>query len=135
MKEIIEDNNDILAVVVRGGDWPEHLHFHTKDEDFLQVGTWNYPKGKKSSTHTHKIAERMSNRTNEAIFVRKGRLKAKIYSEEDKFLKEVVLEEGDLVIVFGGGHSFEALEDGTKVLEIKNGPYPGLEKDKRDIAV
>lgn len=135
MKEIVEHKGVILAVVVRGDAWPESIHFHTKDEDFLQVGTWNYPKGKKSSTHAHKIAERMSNRTNEAIYVRKGSVSANIYSEEDEFLKEVKLKEGDLIIIFGGGHSFEALEDGTKVLEIKNGPYPGMEKDKRDIEI
>ena len=135
MKEIINDKGAILAVVVRGNDWPESLHFHTNDEDFLQVGTWNYPKGKKSSTHSHKIAERITNRTNEAIYVRQGKLEASIYSEEDSLLKKVTLGEGDMILIFGGGHSFEALEDRTKVLEIKNGPYPGMEKDKRDIAV
>lgn len=134
MKEVIEDKNKVLAFVIRG-NWPAGLNFHTNDEDFLQVGTWNYPKGKKSSAHSHKISERVSDRTNEAIYIKKGKVKANIFSEDDKLIKEVPLGEGDLIVILGGGHAFEILEDGTEVLEIKNGPYPGLEKDKRNIEV
>ena len=133
MKEIIEDKGRVLAVILRGTDFPEGLNFHTKDEDFLQVATWNYQKGRKSSVHSHKIAERMSNRTQEVVYIKRGKVKAEIYSEDDKLLKEVILKEGDSIIIFGGGHSFEVLEDKTQALEIKNGPYPGLERDKRDL--
>src|SRR3989338_3214712 len=126
MKEIIEDKNKILAIVMRDADWPEGLNFHTRDEDFLQIGTWNYSKGKKSTAHIHKISERVSNRTNEAIYIKKGKVRASIFSEEDELLREIILAEGDLIIIMGGGHAFETLEDGTKVLEVKNGPYPGI---------
>jgi len=135
MKEIIEDNNKVLAVVLRDGDWPQGLSFHTKDEDFLQIGTWNYPKGEKSSAHSHRIAERVSNRTNEVIYIKKGRVRAGIFSEKDNLVREVILGSGDLIVIFGGGHAFETLEEGTQVLEVKNGPYPGIEKDKRVVQV
>ena len=35
------------------------------------------------------------------------------------------------MICLEGGHGYEILEDNTRVLEIKNGPYPGPEKDRR----
>lgn len=134
-KETIQDKDKILAIILRNGDFPEGLNFHTKDGDFLQVATWNYPEGKKSSAHGHKIAERMSNQTQEAVYVKGGRVKAEFYGEDDKFLKEVILCAGDLAIIFAGGHAFESLENGTQVLEIKNGPYLGLEKDKKVIEI
>jgi hypothetical protein len=131
-KEIIKDKGQILALILRNGDFPQGLNFHTKDEDFVQLATWNYPKGKRSSLHSHKIVKRVAHRTQEVIYIKKGRVRAEIYNENDKFLKEIILKEGDLAIIFAGGHTFEVLEDNTQVLEIKNGPYPGLKKDKRE---
>jgi len=40
MKEIIKDKDKILAIILKDGDFPEGLNFHTKDDDFLQVATW-----------------------------------------------------------------------------------------------
>jgi quercetin dioxygenase-like cupin family protein len=131
-KEIIKDKNQILVLILRNGDFPQGLNFHTEDEDFVQVATWNYQKGKRSSLHSHKIVKRVANRTQEVIYLKKGKIKGEIYTDDDKFLKEIILKEGDLAIIFAGGHAFEVLEDNTQVLEIKNGPYPGLKKDKRE---
>ena len=38
------------------------------------------------------------------------------------------LQSGDLILLCGGGHSFEMLED-TSMIEVKQGPYAG-EGDK-----
>ena len=37
--------------------------------------------------------------------------------------------EGDFLLLLGGGHSFEMLED-SELIEIKQGPYAG-DKDKK----
>jgi len=37
----------------------------------------------------------------------------------------------ETLILLKGGHGYEILEDGTRVLEVKNGPYPGAEVDRR----
>lgn len=132
-KEIIRDGDVVLAIVLQSGDFPEGLNFHTKDWDFVQVATWNYPKGRRSSTHSHRVVDRIARRTQEVWYVKKGKVKVEIYSEDDRLLAEPVLEAGDIMIIFGGGHASEILEDGTQVLEVKNGPYLGPEKDKRNI--
>ena len=36
------------------------------------------------------------------------------------------LNEGDIILLIEGGHSFEMLEDAV-ILEIKQGPYMGVE--------
>lgn len=33
--------------------------------------------------------------------------------------------------MMNGGYGYRILEDNTKVIEIKNGPYLGAEKDRR----
>ena len=40
------------------------------------------------------------------------------------------LNEGDLAVFVYGGHGYEILEDDTKIIETKNGPFTGVENDK-----
>ena len=44
---------------------------------------------------------------------------------------ELEVKGGDVIILLRGGHGYDILEDGTQVLEIKNGPYVGPDKDRR----
>jgi len=44
---------------------------------------------------------------------------------------ELVIGTGDVAILLRGGHGYEILEDGTEVLEVKNGPYVGADRDRR----
>ena len=48
-------------------------------------------------------------------------------------MAEFNASEGDVVILLRGGHGYDIIEDGTQVLEIKNGPYLGAEVDRRRI--
>lgn len=129
--EQIKDGGTLLALIIPGSSWPEGLKFYTNENDFVQVASWRYDNGKNLPNHLHKIAKRESNRTQEVVFIRKGSLKSRFYNDDGKFIEEKVLKEGDFVINFAGGHGYEILEDDTQVFEVKNGPYPGLEKDKQ----
>jgi hypothetical protein len=44
---------------------------------------------------------------------------------DKSFLGTWILEQGDLILLAGGGHGFRCLED-TVLMEIKQGPYTGL---------
>ena len=52
---------------------------------------------------------------------------------DENFVEKLIAKEGDTLILLRGGHGYKVLEDGTQVLEIKNGPYVGAEKDRRRI--
>lgn len=121
----------LLAKLIRDEDWKEGLHFFSEDCDFVQVGTWYYKKGKLLDNHVHNEVERTSNRTQEVVYVRKGKMLARIFDEEQNEVENIVLVEGDTLIILRGGHGYEILEDGTQILEVKNGPFPGVETDKR----
>lgn len=132
-KEIIKDKNKILALILRNSNFPQGLNFYTRDKDFIQLATWNYDRGKKTLPHAHKIVKRVATRTQEVIYVKSGKIKIEIYTDKDKLCKKKILKPGDITVIFAGGHSFKILEDNTQVLEIKNGPYLGIEKDKKVI--
>ena len=131
--ERIVDGEQTLAIVLRSGDWAEGLNFLSESDDFQQVGTWNYKKGQKLSPHIHLIAPRRVLTTQEVVFVKDGKVKADIYTGQKQFIKSVELHKGDTIILLNGGHGYEILEDNTRVLEVKNGPYVGPERDRQRI--
>lgn len=133
--EKIIDDNLILAEIIRSDDWGEGLNFATSDKDFEQVGFWNYKNGYKLNPHIHLESPRQILKTQEVIFVKEGCLRADIFSQSEKFIKSIELKTGDTAIFLEGGHGYEILQDNTKVLEIKNGPYLDPEKDKRKIQI
>ena len=63
-----------------------------------------------------------------------GKLEATFYDLNDLEIKKVELKMGDCCVCYAGGHLFKSLVSGTKLYEIKNGPYLGGEKDKTYIA-
>ena len=132
-KEVIEANGKRLAIYLPSSSWEKGLTFLTEDEDFIQAGVWEYDKGVKLQPHIHNEVKREISRTQEVIFVKSGKLRAHIYTEDEKLVKTFELSLGDVLILLSGGHGYEILESGTQVLEIKNGPYPGPEVDRRRI--
>lgn len=124
------DGDTLCAIHVTGDEWSPGLNFFSDDGDFVQVGTWNYAAGKNLQQHTHLKAERQADITQEVVFVRQGRMNAEIFGLDQRKLADVLLESGDFLIALRGGHGYQILEDDTQVLEIKNGPYPGAERDR-----
>lgn len=133
--EKIEHGGELLAIIRREGEWPEGLSFCTPDELFIQAGTWQYDAGKDLAAHRHKTHVRAVNKTQEVAYVKRGRIKVKVYTEAGELVAAPELESGDFVILVAGGHGYEILEDGTQVLEVKNGPFVDVALDKEALPV
>ncbi|MFH1947494.1 MAG: hypothetical protein ABIJ23_05070 [Candidatus Magasanikbacteria bacterium] len=101
--------------------------------EFIQVSARNLRSDIKIKSHKHNFQDRTTNLTQEAWVIFSGKLKATLYDLDDSFLEEVILEPGDCIVLFRGGHGLEVLEDNTKFYEFKNGPYYGIETDKQSI--
>jgi quercetin dioxygenase-like cupin family protein len=124
----------VLARLIRSSEIIfNELNFYSLPDEGIQFGTWGYDKGKSLAAHNHKKHDKLSLRTSELIFVLSGGLKVSLYTELDEILSEFTILVGDVLICLAGGHGYEVLEDGTKILEIKNGPYFGTEVDRRRI--
>jgi len=66
------------------------------------------------------------------MICRSGRMRIGVYSKEGAHAGDVVLEPGDLILMYEG-HSIEFLVPGTRCIEIKEGPFPETdEADKVD---
>ena len=50
-----------------------------------------------------------------------------IYTDDQAFLCAREVGSGDVVLLLSGGHGFHLLED-TVLLEVKQGPYVGLQE-------
>jgi len=129
----IRDGDRLLAVVWRDSDWLPGLHFCTPDELFIQVGCWQYPEGKQLAAHRHKIYQRDVTQTQEMVYVKRGRMKVRVYGANAELVAEPVLETGDMAILADCGHGYEILEDDTQILEAKNGPFIDVETDKEQL--
>jgi hypothetical protein len=133
--EYIEHDGELLAIIRRDSEWPEGLSFCTPDELFIQAGTWQYEAGKQLAAHRHKIHERNVTKTQEVAYVKRGRMKVNVYSDAGELIAAPELGAGDFIILAAGGHGYEILEDGTQVLEVKNGPFIDVSVDKEALAV
>jgi hypothetical protein len=131
----VKDGDTVLARHIKAADaWNKPLQFFSEDADFIQVGSWSYDSGKHLLAHTHKVVPRSFDWTQEALFIWKGSIRATIYDLALQPKAEIVAHEGDVLIMLAGGHGYDILEDGTRVLEVKNGPYVGPEADRVRLA-
>jgi hypothetical protein len=123
-------NGLLLARHVILGSFRQGLAFYSQDEEFLQVGSWRYNNGQRLRAHSHNIVPREVNRTNEVVVVLQGAMAARIFDEQREYVETVTVKQGELLILMNGGHDYTILEDDTRILEIKNGPFLGRDVDK-----
>lgn len=113
-----------IALIIRSDYDEPGLHFFTPPTFSQQVAFMRHAKGKKIAPHVHNLSHRQVLYTQEVLFVRKGRVKVNLYSSDHSYLCSRVLSSGDIILLCGGGHSFEMLEE-TAMIEVKQGPYAG----------
>lgn len=130
MREIIKDGK-ILARHILQEDIKPGLISFSNDNEFLQVVAWgHYEKGKYLQDHWHNEFERSAARTYEAVYVIKGAIEARIFDLDLVPVETFPVKQGEILILLESAHGYTILEDDTTVLEIKNGPFMGVEKDK-----
>jgi hypothetical protein len=111
--------------------WSGGLQFFSPEGDYQQVGTWGYEQGKTLLAHSHNEVSREVLWTQEVLYIRAGRVRAEIYNTTDQKVADLEAGAGDILVLLRGGHGYHILQDGTQVLEIKNGPYVGADADRR----
>tara|TARA_R100001086_G_scaffold245370_1_gene176190 strand:- start:124 stop:534 length:411 start_codon:yes stop_codon:yes gene_type:complete len=103
------------------------------EEEYMQVCGRIMEKGFTVAPHKHLQIHRETNLTQESWIIMSGKVKASFYDLDDSFLCDRIIEKGDVVVFYRGGHSLEVLEDNTIFYEFKNGPYFGVSNDKEKI--
>lgn len=129
LEEIRSNDGSIVAIIVNKGFKKDGMNFLTKEDFPLQLGINSYKKGYRIKGHVHLNRSTIINCFQEVVYIKKGRATVQLYDSKNVFLKSIDLATGDLIFLASGGHGFDILED-TTILEIKQGPYFGKEKDK-----
>ena len=128
--ESVTSNGTLLALIVRDGFEPETTTFLTQDHLSFQLGFIRYPSGGEVQRHHHLPISRDVPGTSEAVLVKRGICEVDVYDHGLELIATRRLNQGDLVLLFEGGHGFRVVEDAL-LMEIKQGPYPGPTEKER----
>jgi hypothetical protein len=128
--DVVEADGKVLAYIVRADAAPAKTQFVTPNDTNFQVGFIVYPAGGEIQRHLHKKLRREITGTAEALLIRSGSCEVDIFSDQRELVRSATLRAGDLIVFLAGGHGFRLLED-CVMLEIKQGPYSGLDEKTR----
>ena len=78
----------------------------------------------------HHDVERAIRGTAEVLMVLSGRCHLDIFDSNRARVATTTMTSGDVVLLVSGGHGFRMVED-TLLLEVKQGPYGGLNEKER----
>jgi len=119
-----------LAYIIKAEMNPQETTFLTPPTFKQQVGFVVYPAGGEIQRHVHRPLERHLVGTSEVLVGQRGRCEIDIYNDDRNLVATRELDKGDIMLMVGGGHGFRMLED-TVFLEIKQGPYTGMDEKER----
>ena len=130
--ETVEHEGLAYALIIRSDATSEaKYNFLTDSANPLQLGMNFYKAGEVIKAHYHLKRQIETNSiVQEFILIGAGRALLRLYRAEDQSeFTTRQLGTGDMVLLLAGGHGFD-VQDDTKIVEIKLGPYDGKSKDK-----
>lgn len=128
--EWIKNGEQVLGLIISGDYVPAKTEFLTPDSYKQQLGFIVYPKDSAITPHIHYEMERTLHGTSEVLFLRQGHCQVDFYLNDKSHFCTRDLKTGDVLLLVSGGHGFRMIED-TTLLEIKQGPYIGLQEKER----
>jgi hypothetical protein len=128
MIEEVLKGKEVIAIIIRSSYDAEGIKFLTPDSFSQQLAYMKRPSGYYIAPHVHNDVVREVHYTKEVLFIKKGKVRVDLFTDDRKYLESRVLLSGDVILLAQGGHGFEMLEE-TVMIEVKQGPYVG-EQDK-----
>src|SRR5450759_2182404 len=97
-EEIVID--DQLCAIILPADFAEPgIQFFTSSDLSQQLASMSYSAGKVIPAHTHNLVRREVSYSQEALFIRKGKVRVDFYTQRQEYRKSRVLSAGDVVPV------------------------------------
>ena len=127
---VLSRDGDLLAYIIRASFSSDITSFVTPPEHNFQVGFVVHPQGAEIQSHLHRTIDRHISNTSEVLVVRKGNCEIDVFDNQKRLVETLQMTPGDVMVMISGGHGFRMLED-TVLLEIKQGPYIGIEEKER----
>ena len=130
--ETVERGGVAYALIIRSQATSEaKYNFLTDPANPLQLGMNFYKAGDVIKAHYHLKRQLETNSiVQEFLLIGSGKALLRLYDAGDQSeFTALHLDAGDMVLLLAGGHGLDIEED-TKIVEIKLGPYDGKSKDK-----
>lgn len=125
----IKYKNNTLAIHFKHQKEMEGIKFLTPTNYPLQIGLMEYKEGKEVPPHIHRDLKYNVNTTQEFLYIEKGSADIVIFNKKWEEIEKLTLKKSDFILFVSGGHSVK-INKKTRILEIKQGPYPGDKQAK-----
>jgi len=123
--KIFDNSHKLVAEIIKFNDIQSERLFYTNENQDFQFASFSFKQNTEVARHIHNKQERKINTTSEVIVLLQGGLDVDIYDNNKNLIKNMLLEQGDSIIFYSGGHAIKANKD-SKFIEVKQGPYNPL---------
>ena len=127
--EVVEHNGTRYAEVIRADVTVEKTRFFSPAESSFQFGLLAHQAGYLEEPHYHREFSRTVADLQQMFVVQKGVVGVRLYCDDGAFLREIVLNPGDAIVLIHGVHAIRVIED-MQCISVKQGPFLGVEFDK-----
>lgn len=127
--EAIEYNGIKYAEIIWAHISVEKTTFFSPPESSFQFGLLAHEAGFIEPPHIHKPVKRVIDDLQQMFVVQKGVVAVELYNDDKQMIKEVILKQGDAIVLIHGIHAIRVIED-MQCISIKQGPFFGDENDK-----
>jgi hypothetical protein len=127
--EKIEYNGVAYAEVIWADTRVEKTTFFSLPESSFQFGLLAHKAGFVEPPHYHRPVTRTINDLQQMFVVQRGVVAVQLYGDDGELLREVVMNQGDAIVLIHGIHAIRVIED-MQCISVKQGPFLGTEQDK-----
>jgi hypothetical protein len=127
--EAVEFDGKRYAEVIWADTRVEKTTFYSPPGSSFQFGLLAHAAGFVEAPHYHREFTRQIDDLQQMFVVQRGVVAVVLYGDDGRKLREVVLRQGDAIVLIHGVHAIKVLED-MQCISVKQGPFLGVEYDK-----
>jgi hypothetical protein len=127
--EQVEYANIRYAEIIWGDTTVDHTTFFSPAESSFQFGLLAHKTGFVEPPHFHRAVARTITDLQQMFVVQRGVVAVQLFSDDLVLLREVILRQGDAIVLIQGVHAIRVIED-MQCISVKQGPFMGTELDK-----
>jgi hypothetical protein len=132
--EVIERDGRRYAEIIWADTVAEKSVFFSPSSSSFQFGLLAHGANYTEPPHYHPRIERRIDDLQQMFVVQRGVVAVDFFTDEGDRFREVVLRQGDAILLIHGAHSIRILE-AMQCVSVKQGPFLGAERDKVEIDV
>jgi hypothetical protein len=127
--EAIEYHGKRYAEVIRADARVSKTRFFSPPESSFQFGLLAHEAGFVEAPHYHQPFSRPVDDLQQMFVVQRGVVAVDLFADDGSKLREVILRQGDAIVLIHGVHGVRVIED-MQCISVKQGPFLGPEYDK-----